>query len=432
MSKIYAIAKAPEGRSMRESKTLEFKSSVSASFLKTVSAFANYDGGTILFGVNDAGDSIGLADPVQVCLDIENRINDSISPVPDYSLVVHDAAKTVSLAVKPGLATPYLYRAKAYKRADTATVEVDRTEFTRLVLAGSNLSFEQLSSENQDLTFVTLGNAVQRKLGLQNFNEDTLKTLNLLSPTGTYNNAAAILSDKNKFPGIDMARFGESVNVMLKRATYEGESLLEEYDKAVDTFKDVYCYELIEGARRIPVETIPVRAFRESLANAVVHRTWDVAARVRVSMYSDRVEITSPGGLPTGISEEEYLSGRVSVMRNPILANVFYRLGIIEAFGTGIIRIKEAYEDSAAKPLFDISDNSISVTLPLAKSDLGLTGDQQRVYDLLSPVKPTATGELLQHVDFSRSKLTGILKHLVSLGLVQASGVARGTKYRRL
>lgn len=417
---------------MRESKTLEFKSSVSAPFLKTVSAFANYDGGTILFGVNDAGDSIGLADPVQVCLDIENRINDSISPVPDYSLVVHDAAKTVSLTVRPGLATPYLYRAKAYKRADSATVEVDRTEFTRLVLAGSNLSFEQLSSENQDLALDTLGNAVQRKLGLQNFNEDTLKTLNLLSPTGTYNNAAAILSDKNKFPGIDMARFGESVNVMLKRATYEGESLLEEFDKAVDTFKDVYCYELIEGARRIPVETIPVRAFRESLANAVVHRTWDVAARVRVSMYSDRVEITSPGGLPTGISEEEYLSGRISVMRNPILANVFYRLGIIEAFGTGVIRIKEAYEDSAAKPLFDISDNSISVTLPLAKSDLGLTGDQQRVYDLLSPVKPTATGELLQHVDFSRSKLTGILKHLVSLGLVQASGVARGTKYRRL
>ncbi len=119
-------------------------------------------------------------------------------------------------------------------------------------------------------------------------------------------------------------------------------------------------------------------------------------------------------------------------MRNPILANVFYRLGIIEAFGTGVIRIKEAYKDSATKPLFAVSDNSISVTLPLAKSDLGLTGDQQRAYDLLGPVKPMATGELLQHVDFSRSKLTGILKHLVSLGLVQATGVARGAKYRRL
>ncbi len=118
----------------------------------------------------------------------------------------------------------------------------------------------------------------------------------------------------------------------------------------------------------------------------------DIAARVRVSMYPDRIEISSPGGLPTGLSEEEYLSGMVSVMRNPILANVFYRLDIIEAFGTGIRRIKEAYKQSLTKPVFTITEHAISVTLPLMKSNIGLTDDQQRVYDLLSTARPMAVG----------------------------------------
>lgn len=416
---------------MRESKTVEFKAAVSGAFLKTVSAFANYEGGTIFFGVADDGVAVGLQDPVQACLDIENRINDSISPVPEFALTTHAATSTVELKVMPGVATPYLYRAKAYKRADSATVEVDRVELTRLTLAGNNLHFEQLPSENQDLTFTYLGAALQTELGLEEFNADTLKTMNLLSPKNGYNNAAAILADQNAFPGIDVARFGESVSVILKRATYEGASALVEFDEAVRLFKDAYCYELVKDVRRVAVEAIPVNAFREALANAVVHRTWDVAARVRVSLYPDRVEVSSPGGLPTGISEEEYLRGRVSVMRNPILANVFYRLGIIEAFGTGVIRIREAYEGSATKPEFVISDNSITVILPLAKEDNGLSGDRRLVYDLLSPVRLMSAGELEQHVSFSRSKLTNILKQLISLGLAETSGEGRGLKYRR-
>lgn len=416
---------------MRESKTVEFKASVSGSFLKTVSAFANYEGGTIFFGVADDGAAVGLQDTVQACLDIENRINDSISPVPEFALTTHAATSTVELKVMPGVATPYLYRAKAYKRADCATVEVDRVELARLTLAGNNLHFEQLPSENQDLTFTYLGAALQTELGLEEFNADTLKAMNLLSPKNGYNNAAAILADQNAFPGIDVARFGESVSVILKRATYEGASALAEFDEAVRLFKDAYCYELVKDVRRVAVEAIPVNAFREALANAVVHRTWDVAARVRVSLYPDRVEVSSPGGLPTGISEEEYLRGRVSVMRNPILANVFYRLGIIEAFGTGVIRIREAYEGSATKPEFVISDNSITVILPLAKEDNGLSGDRRLVYDLLSPVRLMSAGELEQHVSFSRSKLTNILKQLISLGLAETSGEGRGLKYRR-
>ena len=201
---------------MRESKTVEFKESVSNSFLKTVSAFANYGGGTVYFGVADDGATVGLRDPVGACLDIENRINDSISPVPEFTLSVRESTSTVELKVMPGMATPYLYRAKAFKRADSATVEVDRVELMRLALAGSNLRFEQLPADNQDLTFTCLGAALRDELGLEKFDSDTLKTLDLLSPTGSYNNAAAILADNSSFPGIDVARFGESISMILK------------------------------------------------------------------------------------------------------------------------------------------------------------------------------------------------------------------------
>lgn len=109
---------------MKENRYLEFKSEITNTFLKTVSAFANFGDGRILFGVGDNGDSIGFADPQKVCLDIENKINDSISPKPDFNLSVN-ADNTVCLEVSKGRYTPYLYKGKAYRRSDTATIETD-------------------------------------------------------------------------------------------------------------------------------------------------------------------------------------------------------------------------------------------------------------------------------------------------------------------
>lgn len=415
---------------MREGRQLEFKEDVGGSFLKTVSAFANYGGGSILFGVADDGRTVGLANPVASCLDIENRVNDAISPRPDYSLEVHEADSVVELRVRPGASKPYLYRSKAYKRSDSATVEVDAVELTRLILEGRNTSFERLPAARQDLTFKALGEAMVGHVGIATFNEDTLRTLELLSAEG-YNNAAAILADDGGFPGVDMARFGESVSVILRRETLEGISALTEFGAAARVFEELYCYEEVSGTVRRRVETIPLAAFREALANALVHRTWDVSARVRVSMYDDRVDVSSPGGLPAGISEEEYLSDMVSVRRNPILANVFYRLGLVEAFGTGILRIREAYAGSASRPRFDVRENSVTVTLPVLAADLGLTGDQRLVYELLSPVRAQSGGELHAQVSFSRSKLNGILRVLVGRGLARTTGAGRGLRYLR-
>ena len=143
----------------------------------------------------------------------------------------------------------------------------------------------------------------------------------------------------------DIVKFGENIIIIQKRATFENVSNLDGYNPAIAVFRDYYQYEIIEGTDRKKMEKIPEAAFREAIANALIHRAWDVEARIRVLMFDDRIEIVSPGGLPSGITEEEYLAGKLSVLRNRNLANVFYRLGFVEIFGTGITRIKQLYKD---------------------------------------------------------------------------------------
>ena len=387
---------------MRETRTLEFKETITNTFLKTVSAFSNYDGGTIVFGIDDDGKIKGLADAKQSCLDIENKINDSISPQPNYTLEIQNNDQTIKLTVKSGLQKPYLYKSKAYKRNDTA---------------------------DQELSFEVLHRKLSECIQIENFSKDTLKTLNLYDNDNGYNNAAGLLADKNHFPGIDMVKFGENISIIQKRSTFENRSVLEEYDKSVDVFRDYYQYEVIQGIDRKKVEKIPEAAFREAIANALIHRAWDVEAQIRVLMFDDRIEVISPGGLPSGITREEYLSGKLSVLRNRNLANVFYRLGFVEIFGTGITRIKQLYEEGLMKPEFEVSENTIKIVLPLFEKNMNLSEDEKIIYRLLSRTMLKPVSEIIPYVPFGKSKTTKLLKEMEQKGVIDIHGKGRGTKY---
>lgn len=417
---------------MKENKNLELKEEITNTFLKTVSAFSNYDGGIILFGVNNEGKITGLADARQKCLDIENKINDNISPQPDYSLSLTESGKVVRLKVNAGINTPYMYKSKAYKRNDTATIEVDRFELKRLILKGENKDYEELTSADQNLSFEFLGSELKEKTGIETFNKDVLKTLRLYSDSFGYNNAAAILADRNGFPGIDVARFGETINIFIKRKTLEHQSILKSYYECISIYRDYYQYEKIDGISRKKVETIPEEAFREAVANAIVHREWDVQAQIRISMFDDRIEIVSSGGLPDGIQKNDYLEGKISVLRNPILANVFHRLDLIEKFGTGIRRILQSYSNSQSKPTFEVSDRYIQVTLPLTKKQLDLSDDEKIVYSLLSENISKSMSEILASPisKFGKSKTTELLQRMEKKGIVIIEGKGKGTKYR--
>ena len=415
---------------MRETRILEFKETITNTFLKTVSAFSNYDGGEILFGVDDDGNIKGLSDVKQACLDIENKINDSISPQPNYTLEIQNNDQTIKLSVKSGLQKPYLYKSKAYKRNDTSTIEVDTLEFSRLVLEGKNIRFEELPCKDQELSFEILQSNLKEKIQIETFNKDTLKTLNLYDDVNGFNNAAGLLADKNYFPGIDIVKFGENISIIQKRITFENTSVLDIYEKALSVFRDYYQYEVIQGADRKMVEKVPEAAFREAIANALIHRVWDVDSQIRVSMYDDRIEVVSPGGLPSGITEDEYLSGKLSVLRNRNLANVFYGLGFVEIFGTGITRIKQVYSEASVKPSFEVSENAIQIVLPVYEESTNLTEDEKVVYKLLSKNMLKSMSEIAPYISFGKSKTTKLLKDMEQKGVIAIEGKGKGTKYR--
>lgn len=270
---------------------------------------------------------------------------------------------------------------------------------------------------------------LKESIQIETFNQDTLKTLNLYDNDNGYNNAAGLLADKNHFPGIDIVKFGDNISIIQKRSTFENISVLDAYEKSIEVFRDYYQYEVIQGADRKKMEKIPEAAFREAIANALIHRVWDVESQIRVLMFDDRIEVVSPGGLPSGITEDEYLSGKLSVLRNRNLVNIFYRLGFVEIFGTGITRIKQLYEDGLIKPDFEVTENTIKTVLPIFEKNLNLTEDERTIYKILSKTMLKPISEIAPCVPFGKSKTTQLLKDMGQKGVVTVEGKGRGTKY---
>ena len=233
-------------------------------------------------------------------------------------------------------------------------------------------------------------------MGIEQLTKDILKTLELYSDQNGFNNAAALLADNNHFKGIDIIRFGDSIDEIMERKS---------------------------------VDKIPEKAFREAVANALVHRMWDIPASIKISMYPDKIEISSPGGLPAGLSEDEYLNGQISLLRNPIIGNVFFRLKYIEKFGTGIMRINYAYKNILVKPEYRIFSNSIRIILPVIKSDYKLNEAEKRLINILTDSGSMTRNEVEKADEMEKSKTIRILNGLIDKNIIQKKGMGRATKY---
>jgi ATP-dependent DNA helicase RecG len=147
-------------------------------------------------------------------------------------------------------------------------------------------------------------------------------------------------------------------------------------------------------------------------------------------MYENRIEVISPGGLPKGISEKEYLTGEISKLRNPIVANIFFRLGLIENFGTGIRRIKNIYAQTMVTPSFRLNENSIAVVLPVTNVKIDLTDNQAKLLDAMLPQTWMSSAEIVKRVGFGKDKVLRVINSLVDAGVIEKQGTGRGTKYK--
>lgn len=195
-------------------------------------------------------------------------------------------------------------------------------------------------------------------------------------------------------------------------------------------FARYYRFERIEGMERVQTDRISLEAFREAVANALVHRTWDVRANVQIALYDDRVVVTSPGSLPAGLTTEQYLYGQISVLRNPIVAEVFLKLDYIEKFGTGIARIRRAYRDSINQPIFDVRGGMVAVTLPATDAFEG-SEEEIRVLNALSGGRIMSRSEIEKQTGLSRMRTLAALESLLERNAIVRQGTGRATKYER-
>ena len=354
----------------KENASLELKESLSDSFLKTVSAYANYRDGRIVFGVSDDGTITGISDERKLRLQIENKINDCITPRPQFKMDRQEIDGKVLIVLSVLKGKMHYSTIKPRTRTDTSTAPVDRSEIRHLVLTGIEQNFDQLISLETELEFSVLEEELKREIGLKRFSDDTLRTLGLMVDD-EYTRAAELLADKNRNSrsATSIVRFGKTRSEFMDRKDLTYQSLLTQYQGALAMFDKWYApYEEVVDFRRIERIQIPREAYREGIANAL-NRRYDINGSVQVAMYENRIEIISPGGLPEGMSETTYLYRQISIPRNTVVANVFHRLHIIEKFGTGIDRIREEYARFPSQPEFEITSDLIRVVLPVIDYD---------------------------------------------------------------
>lgn len=356
---------------MIENKTTEFKREYLDDIKYAVIAFANTDGGKLYIGINDDGSILGVENTDDTILRLTNMIRDVVRPdvtmFVDCGIEVIDGKNVVVLTVQRGTARPYYLHSKGvrpegvYVRQGASSVPASETAILNMIKETSGDCYEDARSLNQQLTFDKTAAYFKKKK--VEFGEAQKRTLNIISPDGTYSNLGMLLSDQC-IHTIKMAVFdGSKKSIFRDRQELTG-SLLEQLEEAysyIDKLNRTRAE--FEGLDRIDKRDYPPEALREALLNAIVHRDYSISGSTLISIFDDRIEIVTIGGLVRGISFDDIMLG-VSVLRNQHLANVFYRLRLIEAYGTGMLKINECYDNFEIKPKIEASNNAFKIILP--------------------------------------------------------------------
>lgn len=386
-----------------ESKTLEFKaalSSKSESYLKTVVAFANTDGGRLIFGIDDKSRQVvGVEkDDVFKIMDaIANAVSDSCAPkiVPDISFETIEDKTVVLVDIAAGFNRPYMLKSGGldkgvYVRVGATSRPADTEQIREMMLDGSNQSWDEQVCRSYALTDRAVKklcsdiNRYRTEKDGQNAPKTTKETLigwGVLKQDKTEvlpTNAFALLTD-NPFgqAKIQCAVFkGESKSVFLDRKEYEGSlcRLLEDAYQYV--LRNIRMGAVIEGLIRQDKFELPPAAIREMICNAICHRSYMDEGMIQVSVFDDRLEVSSPGALCRGLTLKDALKGR-SKPRNKVIAEVFSRMGIIEKWGTGLQRIVDlAKQEGLKEPVFENNDSFFRVILYRGKEETAQTTDK--------------------------------------------------------
>lgn len=429
-----------------ESEVVELKAEVVGDICKEVIAFANTKGGTLYIGVSNDGSVVGVKNADQVMLRLNNMIRDSIKP--DVTMFVgyetqHVTDKDIiAVTIQKGTDRPYYLGSKGlkpsgvYVRNGTSSDPATDTAIRRMIKETDGDSFESMRSLEQNLSF----EAAEKQFEKQNipFDAAKMQTLGMISADGIYSNVALLLSDQCPST-IKAATFsGEDKGSFQDRREFDGSLFqqMEELYSYLDMRNQTKA--TFDGLYRIDTRDYPEDALREALLNSLVHRDYSFRASTLVSVYADRIEFVSVGGLPSGIELDDIMLG-LSVCRNPKLAAIFYRLQLIEAYGTGMPKIMNAYTETELKPKIEVSSNAFKITLPNRNTGANhtetlvgtLKSEEKRILDFIGSHGHIVRSDVDRLLDVSQATANRILKRMVAEGLIYQDGNGRKTKYRR-
>ena len=373
-----------------ESEKTEFKENAKTNtYIKTVVAFANGNGGKIVFGVKDNREIVGVENEFEVMDGIINAISDSCYPkiVPDISLHTLENKTVILVEIEGGKKKPYYLKSKGMQKgtyirsgATTRIIEEDYV-LKELVLEGENKYFDQQVCHGESVSDEEIEKFCEwlEKLARKNSENDTeirkVTRNTLLSwkvleekngrifPTNAY----ILLSGKENWEvsrKIQCGVFkGETRSIFVDKKEFEGSIIMQ--------LEKVYQYVLekinlgsdIVGIYRVDKYEIPPKSIREVIANAVIHRSYLEPNDIQVALYDNRLEITSPGMLLSGVNVKRMKEG-YSKLRNRAIASVFAYVNIIEKWGSGIPRImNEIREYGLQEPEFIAFENDFRVNI---------------------------------------------------------------------
>lgn len=441
----------------RESETIELKEKVVDEIKKEIIAFANCDGGKLYIGVRDDGTVMGLSDPDGVSLQISNMVRDAIKP--DVTMFLHyetmevDGREIVAVDIQRGTDRPYYLAKKGmrpegvYVRQGYSSVPATDTAIRHMIKETDGDRFEAMRCLNQELTFESVRKEFElRKVEL---GPQQMRTLKLMDPDGLYSNLGLLLSDQcvhtikvAVFQGTDQAVFKD-------RREFTG-SLMRQMNEVYDfiDFRN-QTRATIEKLLRTDIRDYPEIAVREALLNLIVHRDYSFSASALISIYTDRIEFVSIGGLVPGIDLEDIMVG-ISVCRNQDLANVFYRLHLIEAYGTGMGKIMNAYRDMEEKPRIETTRNAFKIVLPninakyetekaavyereaayyVDRGEKELSDEEEKILEYALSHGTITRNDVIRLLEVSTSTASRVIKRMVKRNLLKRNGKARNTRY---
>ena len=423
-----------------ESKNLEFKVSLpekSENYIKTVIAFANCQGGKLIIGIDDkTREVVGVdQDNVFRTMDaIANAVDDSCEPqiVPNIEPKTIESKDVIVISVSPGPNRPYYLRSKGkakgtYVRSSGTTRLAGQEKIKELEMEGARVSWDELTCVGFSVTDKAIKKLCRdimnyrKEAGLPRKTVGKTQLLNwklLKENEGQVlaTNAFALLtSDHFFFSKTQCAVFkGTERTVFLDKREYTG-PLYEQIEEAVAfVLRNIRLGAQIGKLVRHEEYELPVKAIREMIINAHCHRNMLDESCVQEAVYDDRLEVTSPGGLYNGLTYEEMLNGR-SVLRNRAIANVFNQMGLIEAWGTGIKRIREeAAKYRLRNPEFLEFDDMFRINLYRNNAV-----SQQKTKQNESDTNTTTTTTNTTITTNTENKLIALIRENPSITLVQ-------------